>query len=57
MFDKIGLSYEQIDKILSISLAPDKVVDADALRDVITTAIVKNNEKLLEDIKCLISTK
>lgn len=47
MFDKIGLSYEQIDKILSISLAPDKVVDADALRDVITTAIVKKQRKII----------
>lgn len=57
MSNKVGLTYEQIDKILSKALTPEKVVDCDALRDVIATAIIKNNEKLLKDINNLIINK
>lgn len=53
--DKIGLSYEEIDKILIKSLELTKPVDVDAMRDVIATAMVKNNEELLKDIKQLIT--
>lgn len=55
--NKIGLTYGEIDKILVEALSPEKYVDCNALRDVIATAIVKNNEKVLEDIRKIISTK
>lgn len=57
MSNKIGLTYKQIDEILAEALAPEKVVDCDALRDVIATAIVKNNEKILKDIKDMVANK
>jgi hypothetical protein len=53
----IGLTYAQIDDILKKALDHDKPVDCDAMRDVIATAIVENNYKVLKDISDILSTK
>ncbi|WP_165000392.1 hypothetical protein [Anaerophilus nitritogenes] len=55
--DKIGLSYTEIDEILKNAISPEKPVSSHALRNVIVTAIIKNNEKILEDIKKIHATK
>ncbi|SHK45751.1 hypothetical protein [Tepidibacter formicigenes] len=55
--NKIGLSHEDIHNILKNAISPEKTIDSDAIRDVIATAIIKNNEKILEDIKRIYPTK
>ncbi|WP_168198237.1 hypothetical protein [Crassaminicella thermophila] len=55
--NKIGLSHEEIDAILKNAISPEKTIDSNAIRDVIATAIIKNNEKILEDIKRIHLTK
>ena len=50
---RIGLSYEEIIEILQEAMSPEKRVDIVALREVVAKAIVKNNDKLLSDIKQL----
>jgi|GEM_PF-6855037 len=55
--DKIGLSFEEVDKILSESMSLDKKADIEAARKSIATVIIKNNDKILKDIKEIISTK
>ncbi|WP_277547595.1 hypothetical protein [Brevibacillus laterosporus] len=52
--DKIGLSIEELDKILLQYINPDAVVSAHNIRLAIATAIEENNRKLQEDIAKLI---
>lgn len=51
-----GLSYDEINEILKQSIASGKSIDSEGIRDVISKAIVENNNKILKDINKLLTS-
>jgi len=52
---KIGLSIEELDSVLKEYIGGNNNATAENMRKAISTAIEANNQKILEDIKKLIS--